>query len=115
MAKKLGPADPFKLIIDRRALNDLLMSETSDVALDLAFRAQRIAASARRRAPRKTGALKASIGWSIGADEEGLYADIGSDLLYGKFVETGHVTSSGSRVAPRRYLRPALRAGRGKR
>lgn len=115
MARRLGPNDPFKLVIDRSELNKLLTSPDGDVAMDLAKKAQRVAASARRRAPRRTGALKASIGWTIGRDEQGLYADIGSTEFYARPVESGHVTASGSRVAPRRFLRPALRAMKGKR
>lgn len=115
MAKRLGPSDPFKLIIDRSELNRLLSSPDSEIALDLAKKAQRVAASAKRRAPKETGELKSSIGWTIGRDSEGLYAEIGTNVLHGKFQESGHIAANGRRVAPRRYLRPALRAlGRGR-
>jgi hypothetical protein len=113
MAKRLGPKDPFQLVIDRNALNRLLSSETGDIALDLAKKAQRVAASARRRAPKKTGQLRAAIGWEIGSDEEGVYADIVSPA--DKFQERGHRAVDGTRVSPRRYLRPALYAGRRRR
>lgn len=112
MARRYGPKDPFALVVDRAALNALLSGEQGPVAFEIAKRAQRVAASARRRAPKDTGALKASIGWEIAADEDGVYADIGSDLLYARFVEQGHRAPDGSRVSPRRYLRSALFAGR---
>jgi hypothetical protein len=103
-----GPKDPFRLIVNRAELNRLLMSGDSEVALDLAKKAQRVAGSARRRAPRRTGRLKASIGWEIGKDEQGLYADVTSDAPYATPVEKGHRTESGTFVSPRRFLRPAL-------
>jgi hypothetical protein len=115
MAKKLGPQDPFQLVIDRSALNRLLSSESGDIALFIAKRAQRTAASARRRARphRKTGELISGIGWEIGSDEEGVYADVVS--RFDKFQERGHRAVDGTRVSPRRYLRPALYAGRRRR
>jgi hypothetical protein len=113
MAKRLGPSDPFKLIIDRSALNALLSSETGDIALDLAKRAQRVASSAKRRAPRKTGQLRAAIGWQIGSDEEGVYADVVSSE--DKTQEKGHRAADGTYVSARKYLRPALYAGRRRR
>jgi len=115
MAKRLGPKDPFQLVIDRNALNRLLSSETGDIAFDLAKKAQRVAASAKRRARphRKTGEQLSGIGWQIGSDEEGVYADVVS--RFDKFQEKGHRAEDGSRVSPRRYLRPALYAGRRRR
>ena len=90
--------------MNRSELNRLLVSPSSPVAVDLGKRAQRVAASAKRRAPRKTGALKASIGWQIGEDDQGLYADIGSTVPYARPVEQGHKEANGGRVSPRRFL-----------
>lgn len=115
MARAAGPRDAFKLVVNRGELNRLLMSEDSPVAFDLAKRAQRVAASAKRRAPRKTGATKASIGWQIGQDEDGLYADIGATVPYARPLEKGHKAENGRRVAPRRFLRPALYASASRR
>lgn len=115
MPRRYGPKDPFRLVVNRAELNRLLMSPSSPVAADLAKRAQRVAGSAKRRAPRKTGALKASIGWQIGEDDNGLYADIGSTMPYARPVESGHKTASGTRVSPRRFLRPALYASASRR
>ena len=115
MARQYGPKDPFKLVWDRAALFQFFGSENGDVALDIAKKAQRVAASARRRAPRDTGELKASIGWELSTDEEGVYADVGTLLFKGRMQELGHVAPDGTKVSPRRFLRPALRSIRGRR
>ena len=115
MTRAAGPRDAFKLIVNRAELNRLLMSESSPVAFDLARRAQRVAASAKRRAPRRTGATKASIGWQIGEDADGLFADIGSTVAYARPLENGHKAANGKRVRARRFLRPALFASASRR
>lgn len=102
--------DPFRLVLDRAELDRVLEGEDGPVAADLAIKAARIANSARRRAPRRTGRLRSSIRWELGRDTDGLFADVGTEELYGRFVELGHVAPDESRVSPRRYLRPALRA-----
>lgn len=53
----------------------------------------------------RTGRLRASITWRLGKDTVGLYADVGSAVLYAPYVELGT-----SRMAARPYLRPALAA-----
>jgi Bacteriophage HK97-gp10, putative tail-component len=108
MARAYGPRDPYKLIVNRAELNRLLMSPSSPIAEDLAKRAQRAAGSAKRRAPKKTGALKSSVGWKIAEDDDGLYADVVATMPYATPVEQGHKTATTKRVAPRRFLRPAL-------
>lgn len=55
----------------------------------------------------RTGRLRASITWRLGDDAIGLYADIGSAVLYAPYVELGT-----SRMLARPYLRPALEAAR---
>lgn len=55
----------------------------------------------------RTGRLRASITWRLGEDAIGLYADIGSAVLYAPYVELGT-----SRMEARPYLRPALEAAR---
>ena len=101
--------------MNRSELNRLLASPNSPIAVDLGKRAQRVAASARRRAPKDTGRLKASIGWQIGEDDQGLFADIGSTVFYARPVEKGHKAANGKRVSPRRFLRPALFASASRR
>lgn len=73
---------------------------------------QPVTRSARRRAPRRTGELRNDIAGFTAKDAEGLYSDIGTNLLKGLFQELGHTTPAGEKVAPRRFLRPALRAVR---
>jgi hypothetical protein len=101
-------SDPFRLVVNRQELNRLLESPDGPVARDLGRKAQRVAAQARRRAPKKTGALKASIGWTIGSDELGLFAEVTARVPYSAPVEQGHRTDGGKRVRARRYLKPAL-------
>ena len=95
MARAFGPKDPFRLVVNRAELNRLLGSPNSPVAVDLGKRAQRVAASAKRRAPRRTGTLQASIGWQIGEDDQGLYADIGATVPYARPLEQGHQAPNG--------------------
>lgn len=97
----------------------LLTGQHSDAARDLAQRAVRITNAAKQNASQpppsipgqgpavRTGRLRGSITWRLGEDSEGVYADIGTNVLYGPYVELGT-----SRMAPRPYLRPALEAGR---
>lgn len=107
-------AEEFKLVVNRDELNRLLQSPDGAVARDVAKKAQRVASSARRRAPKRTGELKSSIRFEMGRDALGVYADVGSNVFYARFLENGHRTEQG-RVSPRRYLRPALRSLGGRR
>lgn len=66
--------------------------------------------AAKRRAPRKSGELRRSVRGFTDRDTEGVYSDVGTDLPHGKYQETGHKAPDGTRVAARRYLRPALRS-----
>jgi len=89
------------------------------VTRDLARRAIRVEAQAKRNATSpppsqpgqgpsvRTGRLRGSITWRIGADSHSPYADIGSAVFYAPFVELGT-----SRMAARPFLRPALQAAR---
>lgn len=104
---------------DQAALNQLLRSPDGDVARDLQHRAEHITQGAKRRAPvspdgshgRPSGYLRSSIGWELGADAEGLYADIGSDAHTGdgRDFDYGLAQEMGNRrVAAHPHLRPAL-------
>lgn len=56
------------------------------------------------RGPRvRTGRLRSSIGWAPGRDAKGPFVDIGTDVPYGKYLETGLVNG-----ATYPFLRPAL-------
>ncbi len=112
--------------LDSVALDELLRGPNGPVAADLAARAIRVESAAKVNAsqpPRagpnsgsepgqgpavRTGRLRGSITWRLGVDELGLYADVGSNVEYAIFVETGT-----SRMAARPYLVPSLIAAQG--
>jgi hypothetical protein len=98
---------------------DLLVGPHSATAVDLSRRAIRVTNQAKQNASSpppsvpgfgpavRTGRLRGSITWRLGTDFQGVYADIGSAVLYAPYVELGT-----SRMAARPYLRPALEAAR---
>jgi hypothetical protein len=122
------PSAPIRAEIDasrivfrenRAGLNELLLSPSGPIGRDLIRRAIRVEAAAKLNASQpppsvpgqgpavRTGRLRGSITWRIGRDFRGLYADIGSAVLYAPYVELGT-----SRMEARPYLRPALVAAR---
>lgn len=90
---------------DEQALNHLLESPDGPVGKDLQRRAENVTAQATEnatgigvagasnpqgRGPNiRTGNLNTSIRFVIGHDDDGLFAEIGSDVLYAIFLETG--------------------------
>lgn len=94
-------------------LTRLLRGPDGEVARDLARRAIRVEAAAKQNATGRpgpnviTGRLRGSITWRLGADGLGLYADVGSAVVYAPYVELG---TSNAPAYP--YLRPALAAAR---
>lgn len=106
-----------------RELAALLKGRDGPVARDLARRAIRVTNEARLnatgrpvagatnpegRGPRvDTGRLRSSITWELGRDTLGVYADIGTNVPYGYYLETGLV--NGVRYP---FLTPALPAAR---
>jgi hypothetical protein len=102
---------------DEAALRDLLQSPTGPVARDLAAKAERVTQEAKRLAPvspkgsngRPSGWLRSQIGFTVGVDALGVYADIASPAEtptgepYGLFQEVGT-----SKMAAQPHLRPAL-------
>jgi hypothetical protein len=76
--------------LDERALEVFLTSPAGPVARLLADLGQRVTQEAKRRAPvgarnskygHPAGYLRSRIGWELGHDARGLYADIGSPAL----------------------------------
>lgn len=110
---------------NERELSHLLTGPTGGVARDLVRRAIRVESAAKIHAsepPRfgpntgsepgrgpavRTGRLRGSITWRLGRDAFGIYADIGSAVLYAPYVELGT-----TRMAARPFLRPALEMAR---
>lgn len=98
-------------------LQNLLTGPSGPVARDLVRRAIRVEAAAKsgwspsapaepgQKPAVRTGRLRGSITWRLGRDPLGLYADIGSSVLYAPYLEFGT-----SRMEARPYLRPALAA-----
>lgn len=99
------------LIYDFAALNRLLKGPSGPVARDLARRAQNVESAAKVNASGRpgpnvqTGRLRSSISWRLGEDGEGLFADIGTNVEYARFVELGT-----DRAPAYPFLRPALAA-----
>lgn len=68
------------------------------------------ASNPEHRGPRvRTGLLRSSITQAFGKDERGPYVDVGTPVVYGKYLEEGWTTSRGNFI---RYpfLEPALSA-----
>lgn len=108
-------AAKIRFVANASGLVALLQAENSPVALDLIKRAIRVETAAKLNARQpppsvpghgpsvRTGRLYGSITWRLGRDLRGLYADIGSAVLYAPYVELGT-----SRMEARPFLRPAL-------
>lgn len=94
----------------QQALEGILHS--SPVAADLARRAIRVESQAKVNATGQnggpnviTGRLRGSITWRIGTDSEGVYADVGTAVTYGFWLEIKDPAHGG-----RPFLKPALSA-----
>lgn len=83
----------------RAAVEKLQLRSTGDL--------QRVAIAvqneARQLCPVDTGRLRASIQHVMGEDDRGPYADVGTNVQYGPYVEYGT-----SRQAAQPFMRPAL-------
>lgn len=104
-----------RLVWNTVEIEKLLRSPAGGVAKDMLRRGLLVEAAAKNYATGvgggphvRTGRLRSSISTSIGADELGVYADVGSNVEYAGFVELGT-----RYMTARPYLRPALEAGRG--
>lgn len=103
-------------------LAKLTHGQDGAVAKDLGRRAIRIESVAKQNATGRpgpkvvTGRLRISITWRLGVDALGVYADIGSAVVYARRIELGFTgTDSLGRFYNQPaypYLRPALSAGR---
>ena len=93
--------------LDASAVKSLLESEHGDVGRDLAKRALRVEALAKRLAPVDTGRLRTSISHDLAHDSQGLYAIVGTNVHYAIHQEFGTRYQHGQP-----FLRPALRAAR---
>jgi phage gpG-like protein len=110
-----------RLRFDERNLRALLEGPNGPVARDLGQRAVRVETAAKLnatghpvegatnpegRGPKvQSGRLRSSISWRLGNDSDGLYADIGTNVPYGYYLETG--LRNGVRYP---FLTPALPA-----
>jgi hypothetical protein len=104
--------EPGDVIYDQAALHALLQGPNGPVARDLARRAVAVESQAKINATQRpgprvdTGRLRSSISWRLGEDAQGLYADIGTGVPYGRILELG-LTRNGARYP---FLGPALEA-----
>lgn len=106
-------------ITDPAALAALLEGGDGPVAADLLRRGARVETAAKlnatgreygdgTRGPRvQTGRLRSSITHVLGRDSRGLFVDIGTNVVYGRYLELGQ-TRNGARYP---FLLPALPAG----
>lgn len=97
----------FTVRLDQRALDQLLESPAGAVAKDLLRRTIRVESQAKRLCPVDTGRLRSSITHRLAHDSRGLYALVGSNVVYAPFVELGT-----RHMAAQPFLRPALKAAR---
>lgn len=103
------------VVFYQTGLERLLNGPDGPVARDVARRAIRVESQAKLNASHsapsvrgsgpavRTGRLRSSITWVLGRDSEGIYADIGSNVIYARVVEVDY---------DRPYLKPALVAAR---
>lgn len=115
----MGSVEFDRLRFDDRELKRLLEGDDGPVAKMLGRDAVKVETAAKLnatgrqvegatnpegRGPRvQTGRLRSSISWRLGKDSQGLYADIGTNISYGYWLETG--LRDGSTFP---FLRPAL-------
>lgn len=88
------------LAADLRAAGDKAQNMAADA---IAKTAADISNDAKVFAPVRTGNLRASIGYDVTEDSEGVSAEIGPTVDYAVHLEHGT-----SRMAPRRFLGPAF-------
>lgn len=104
-------------VVLNQAAIDAFATADPAVVRDLVSKAERVTQEAKRLAPvsphgsngRPSGYLRSQIGYQVGHDAQGLYADISSPATstdgapYGLFQEVGT-----SKMAAQPHLRPAL-------
>lgn len=94
-------------------LTTLLRGPEGPVVRDTVRRAIRVEGLAKEHATHRpgpmvrTGRLRGSITWRLGVDALGVYADVGTAVLYGYFLE--HGTANMPKYP---FLAPALEAAR---
>lgn len=118
------------IIWDDPVLDTVFRIPEGPVGRDLARRAIAVESAAKINASGRpgpnviTGRLRSSITWAFGEDELGIYADIGTNVVYAPFVELGHPNTAhfypgrdgqihfvSNRPTPAyRFLEPALAA-----
>lgn len=91
--------------IDEFAVHAYVAAAGGAVARDLERRAIRVQNVATQLCPVDTGRLRASIDHEMGVDSIGVYADVGSNVEYARYVEEG---TQFAEAQP--FLRPALSA-----
>lgn len=104
--------------LDRTAIEQLLAGPAGPVARDLLRRGLRVESQAKlnatgreygdgSRGPRvRSERLRSSITHALGVDTRGLFVDVGTNVVYGRYLELGT-----DRMRPYPFLVPALPAG----
>ncbi len=102
------------LVFREAELSSLLKGPGGGIAREVARLAILVESQAKVNATQRpgprvdTGRLRSSISWRLGSDSEGVYADIGTGVPYGRILELG-LTRNGARYP---FLEPALDAVR---
>jgi hypothetical protein len=98
-------ATGFSLRLYPGAISALINSPSGPVARDLARRAIRVSSRAQVLCAVDTGRLRSSVTWRIAFDGGGIYAEVGTNVFYGVYVELGT-----RYMSARPFLVPALAA-----
>lgn len=78
-----------RVVLNQKALNDLLQSDGSGIARDLMRRANNVENQAKRLCPVDQGRLRASIRRELATDSGELVARVGTNVEYAMFVHEG--------------------------
>lgn len=90
----------------------IFLSVEGPVGVQIAAAALRVQSRAKQNASGRpgpmvqTGRLRSSIAFAMGTDAKGVYADIGTNVPYGRYLETG-MLANGAKYP---FLVPALSA-----
>lgn len=98
-------ADGTYIVFDEAALAELFDSPEGPVGKHVKRLTIKVQRRAKKLCPVDTGRLRSSIAEEVGRDAEGIVGRVGTDVVYGPFIEYGT-----RRMRAQPFLRPALDA-----